>query len=159
MQYAVQHNLEFSNDPNPTKSKSKCIYVSVPARNVVLPEPLHLGHTLTKTALWISMLSAKEPPLLTSLQISGKVSTLLIQNKICMKAAQVYVSDAYGLMIYDLARQSSQSYLKSWNTFVKLTWEVQVGLFATEYKLMQTCLSSVVTSATSQLIINELGSF
>jgi hypothetical protein len=27
-------------------------------------------------------------------------------------------------MLYDLAIQASQSYLKSWNTFVKLTWDV-----------------------------------
>ena len=41
-----------------------------------------------------------------------------------MKAAQVYVSDAYGIMLYDLSSQASQSYMKSWNTFVKLAWEV-----------------------------------
>lgn len=41
-----------------------------------------------------------------------------------IKACQVYVSDAYGFMLYDLASQASQSYLKSWNTFVKLAWDV-----------------------------------
>ena len=41
-----------------------------------------------------------------------------------LKACQVYVSDVYGFMLYDLASQASQSYLKSWNTFVKLAWDV-----------------------------------
>ena len=38
----MQHNLELSTDPNPAKSESKCIYFTGKARNVVLPEPLHL---------------------------------------------------------------------------------------------------------------------
>ena len=41
-----------------------------------------------------------------------------------LKAWQEYVSDAYGFMLYDLGSQASQSYLKSWNTFVKLAWNV-----------------------------------
>ena len=41
-----------------------------------------------------------------------------------MKAAQVYSSDAYGFMLYDFSSQTSQSYFKSWNTFVKLAWDV-----------------------------------
>ena len=39
-QYALQHNLQFSTDPNPAKSKSKCIYFTGAARNVTLPAPL-----------------------------------------------------------------------------------------------------------------------
>ena len=37
-----------------------------------------------------------------------------------MKTCQVYVSDAYGFMLYDLTSQDIQSCMKSWNTFVKL---------------------------------------
>ena len=61
-QYALQHSLQFSTDPNPAKSKSKCIYFTGKARNVSLPAPLqlfgedlpwvdsaeHLGPTLSK---------------------------------------------------------------------------------------------------------------
>ena len=60
--YAQEHNLAFSTDPHPSKSKSKCLYFSGKARNVQLPDPLqlfgadlpwvasaeHLGHTLHK---------------------------------------------------------------------------------------------------------------
>ena len=60
--YARQHNLQFSTDPDPTKSKSKCIYFTGKLRNVSLPDQLelfgeklpwvdsalHLGHTLHK---------------------------------------------------------------------------------------------------------------
>ena len=53
-QYAEQHNLEFSTDPNPSKSKSKCIYFTGPARNVVLPEPLQLAGELLLASLLIA---------------------------------------------------------------------------------------------------------
>ena len=35
-----------------------------------------------------------------------------------------FAHPAYGFMLYDLAGQASQSYLMSWNTFVKLIWDV-----------------------------------
>ena len=41
--YAQRHSLEYSTDPNPSKSKSKCIYFSGKARNVQLPDPLQLN--------------------------------------------------------------------------------------------------------------------
>ena len=31
---------------------------------------------------------------------------------------------AYGFMLYDFSSQASQSYFKSWHTFVKLAWDV-----------------------------------
>jgi hypothetical protein len=56
-EYALQHNLEFSTDPDPNKSKSKCIYFKGKVRNRELPDHLvlklpwvekaeHLGHLL-----------------------------------------------------------------------------------------------------------------
>jgi hypothetical protein len=41
-QYALQHNLQFSTDPNPSKSKSKCLYFTGKIRNANLPDPLSL---------------------------------------------------------------------------------------------------------------------
>jgi hypothetical protein len=136
-QYAVQHNLEFSTDPNPTKSKSKCIYFSGPARNVVLPDPLqlagellpwvssaeHLGHTLHQDCTLDLDAKRKRASFIDKSSDIREGFNFAHPEQI-MKAAQVYVSDCYGFMLYDLASQSSQSYLKSWNTFVKLAWEV-----------------------------------
>ena len=46
-----------------------------------------------------------------------------------IKAAQVYASDGYGFMLYNLSSQSNQSYPKSWNTFVKLAWNVPLDTY------------------------------
>ena len=55
-----------------------------------------------------------------------------------MKAVQVYASDAYGFMLYDLQSQASQSYLKSWNTFVKLAWDVPLDTYT---YIVENCLA------------------
>ena len=58
--FASKYNLQFSTDPNPSKSKTKCIFVSGQARRALKPAPLfldgkelpwvssalHLGHVL-----------------------------------------------------------------------------------------------------------------
>ena len=41
----------------------------------------------------------------------------------------MYASDLYGFMLYDLTSQASQSYFKSWNTFVKLAWNVPLDTY------------------------------
>ena len=136
-QYAMQHNLEFSTDPNPSKSKSKCIYFTGQARNVVLPEPLkllgeelpwvstaeHLGHTLHQDCTMDLDAKRKRATFIDKSSDIRETFHFAHPEQI-MKACQIYVSDAYGFMLYDLASQSSQSYLKSWNTFVKLAWDV-----------------------------------
>ena len=55
-----------------------------------------------------------------------------------MKAGQVYCTDAYGFMLYDLSSQASQSFYKSWNTFVKLAWGVPLDTYT---YLVENCLA------------------
>ena len=63
--YAARHNIMFSTDTNPSKSKTKCIFVTGPKRNLSKPAPLtlcgrdlpwvstatHLGHELHESGL------------------------------------------------------------------------------------------------------------
>ena len=49
--YGREHNLLFSTDPNPSMSKSKCVYFCGPKRKVVHPQPLVLEG---KELPWVS---------------------------------------------------------------------------------------------------------
>ena len=42
-EYATEHNIMFSTDPNPNKSKTKCIFVCGTKKNLVKPAHLTLG--------------------------------------------------------------------------------------------------------------------
>ena len=55
-----------------------------------------------------------------------------------LKAVQVYASDAYGFMLYDIQSHASQSYMKSWNTFVKLAWDVPLNTYT---YIVENCLA------------------
>ena len=41
-----------------------------------------------------------------------------------LKAVQVYAGDAYGAMLWDLYGVKAKQYFNTWNTCVKLSWEV-----------------------------------
>ena len=46
-----------------------------------------------------------------------------------IRAVQVYACDAYGSMLYDFASESCVSLFKSWNTCIKLCWNVPRSTF------------------------------
>ena len=141
-QYALQHNLQYSTDPNPVKSKSKCIYFTGKARNVILPDPLqlfgeelpwvnsaeHLGHTLHKDCTMDLDARQKRAQFIDKTSDLRGIFNFAHPEQI-LKAGQVYASDLYGFMLYDLTSQASQSYFKSWNTFVKLAWNVPLDTY------------------------------
>ena len=150
-QYALQHNLQFSTDPNPSKSKSKCLYFTGKIRNANLPDPLslfgeelpwvnsaeHLGHTLHKDCTMDMDARIKRAAYIDKTSDIRNIFSFAHPVQI-LKAGQVYCSDAYGFMLYDLSSQGSQSYLKSWNTFVKLAWDVPRNTFT---YLVENCLA------------------
>ena len=49
--YGQRYNISFSTDPNPAKSKSKCIFMVGERRNMTKPVNLRLGGT---PLLWVS---------------------------------------------------------------------------------------------------------
>ena len=109
--FARLHNLEFSTDLNPTKSKSKCIYFIGHARNTVLPDPLHLlgeelpwvssvehlGHTLQQDLSMDMDAKQKRAMFIDKSSDIRDVFNFAHPEQI-LRACQVYVSDAYGFM-------------------------------------------------------------
>ena len=121
-QYALQHNLQFSTDPNPSKSKSKCIYFTGRIRNANVPDPLqlfgeelpwvdsaeHLGHTLHKDCTMEMDARSKRAIFIEKTSDIRYIFKFAHPEQI-LKAGQVYCSAAYGFMLYDLSSQASQS--------------------------------------------------
>ena len=46
-----------------------------------------------------------------------------------MRAVQVFACDGYGTMLYDFSSSSCESLFKSWNTCMKLIWDVPRSTF------------------------------
>ena len=119
--YALKHNLQFSTDPNPSKSKSKCIYFTGKLRHVSEPDPLslfgeelpwvnsaeHLGHTLHKDCTMHMVARTKIASYIDKTCDIRNTFNFAHPDQI-LKAGQVYCSDAYGFMPYDLSSQAAR---------------------------------------------------
>ena len=167
--YAAEHNIMFSTDPNPSKSKTKCIFVCGNKRNLVKPAPLslcgrelpwvstatHLGHELhesgsmehdahVKRAIFID----KSVELRESLSFASPVEIL--------SAMKVYCCSFYGCMLWDLGGDGASQVFNSWTTGVKLAWNVPRG---TRSYLVQQVLDAGITSAKVDILARYGGFF
>ena len=160
--FAQEHNVQFSTDPVPQKSKSKCIYMVGNRKNQVKPPELrlcgrtlpwveratHLGHELdqsgqmeydaaTKRAQFI----AKSLEIRTLFQWASPVEV--------MTALKIYSSSFYGAMLWDLAGEKARQVYNAWNVAIKLTWGCPR---ATRTFLLQNVLSNGLPSARADIL-------
>ena len=141
-QYGAEHNLVFSTDPCPAKSKTKCIYFCGRMNNVQYPAPVrldgkdlpwvqsaeHLGHTLHQMANMEQDCKIKRARFISK-NVEVRQELAFANPDQVMKAVQVYCSDAYGSMLWDLNSDSSEQFFKSWNTCVKIVHDVPLDTF------------------------------
>ena len=140
--YAVEHNLIFSTDPAPALSKTKCIFFCGRQGRVKYPEPVklggqdlpwvesaaHLGHILhQQVSMEKDCTRARAKFIERSVQLRQDLS--FARPDQVLKAAQIYCSDAYGSMIWRLESDATEQLFKSWNTMVKLLYEVPRSTF------------------------------
>ena len=97
----------------------------------------HLGHTLHKDCTMDMDARTKRASYIDKTCDIRNTFNFAHPDQI-LKAGQVYCSDAYGFMLYDLSSQASQSYFKCWNTFVKLAWDVPLNTYT---YLVENCLA------------------
>ena len=141
--YANEHNLVFSTDPIPSKSKSKCMYVcGRQGRRVRYPDPLklngkalpwvevadHLGHTLHQLGnMEKDCHRARHKFVRGFMDIKEELYFSCPEQ--LLRATQVYCSDAYGAMLWDMASPSSEQFFKCWNSCVRTAFNVPRNTF------------------------------
>jgi hypothetical protein len=102
--YADQQNLQFSTNPVPAQSKSKCIFMCG-YMDPVYPLPLQLcGQTLP----WV--------------QHGTHLGHEL--HQMCNMDMEVYGGHCYGSMLWDLFGDKVGQLCRSWSTCVKLAWDL-----------------------------------
>ena len=160
--YAVEHNLIFSTDPVPALSKTKCIYFCGRPGKVKYPDPVqldgkdlpwvesavHLGHTLHQlTSMDKDCTRARAKYIERSVQLRQDLS--FARPDQVLRAHQIYCSDAYGSMIWNLQSSAAEQLFKSWNSTVKLLYDVPRSTFT---YLVEGHLAAGHTSLRSQII-------
>jgi hypothetical protein len=136
--YATEHNLQFSTDPSPEKSKSKCIYMTgTRLRNRQKPAALclygvelpwvvsatHLGHDLHQDANLDFDCKCKRGRFIQN-STNVRETFRFAEPAQMLRAVKVYCCDFYGSMLWDLFGNQAQQMYRTWNTCVKLAWDV-----------------------------------
>ena len=135
-QYAAEFNLQFSTDPVPALSKTKCLYMCGHL-NAVYPSPLqlgdhvlpwvehatHLGHELHQLCNMEYDANIKRAQFIeTAVQISETFG--FARPPEVLHAVQTYAGHWYGSMLWDLFGDKAGQIYRSWSTCVKLAWQV-----------------------------------
>ena len=140
--YGAEHNLIFSTDPSPAKSKTKCIFFCGRSNNVKYPAPVkldgkdlpwvqqadHLGHTLHQTVTMDKdCLRARAKFIDKSADVRDQFG-FAHPNQV-LQMVKILCCDAYGSMLWDLKSDPAEQFFKSWNTCVKLVYRVPRSTF------------------------------
>ena len=160
--FARRYNISFSTDPNPKKSKSKCIFVIEKKRGLRKPPPLvlcghdlpwvpsavHLGHELHETGTMDHDAVIKRAQFIDK---SVEMRSLFhwAAPADVLKAMQTYCSAFYGCMLWDLSGEKASQLYSAWDTAVKLTWSCPRW---TKTFLLQQVLSCGGTSARTEIL-------
>ena len=114
--YASDHNLQFSVDPNPAKSKSKAIYMCGTLKNVVYPDNLklydhdlpwvqqadHLGHVLSQLCNMETNAKIMKAKYIDK-TVENRDTFNFAHPEQVIRAMEIFSSDCYGLMLHDLS--------------------------------------------------------
>ena len=134
--FALRFNVQFSTDPTPSKSKSKCIYMVGKKKNLVKPAPLrlgdmmlpwvetasHLGHELHESGSMEHDAKIKKAEFISS-SIEIRETFKFASPVEVLKATKVYCSSFYGCMLWDLGGAGAGQVFNAWNTAIKLAWD------------------------------------
>ena len=156
-EYAAKNNIQFSTDPDPVKSKTKCIFVCGDKKNLSKPSPLmlggmelpwvstatHLGHELSELGSMEHDAKVKRASFI-SMSVEVRETFKFASPVEVLHALKVYCSSFYGCMLWDLAGDGATQVFNSWTVAVRLAWSVPR---ATRTYLVQQVLSAGLTSA------------
>ena len=131
-EFAASKNLKFGTNPNPDKSKTKCIVFSKKAKDhlnlakvtldgVPLPwvrKVVHLGCTLESDNSMKTDVAQKRGKFI------GKVNSLMQEfhfasSGVMVKLLNVYTTSFYGSSLWDLLSADCERIYKSWNVTVR----------------------------------------
>ena len=136
-QYAGDHNLQFSTDPDPSKSKTKSIFICGGNKNLQKPVNLtlcgsklpwvqsatHLGHELHESGEMENDVNVKRAKFIdTAADIADTFS--FASPVEVLTATKLYACSLYGSMTWNLYGEKAGQLFRSWNTCVKLAWNV-----------------------------------
>ena len=134
--FGLKNNLIFSTDPDPVKSKTKCVFfcgrkrLEKPAPLTLygrelpwVPSATHIGHLLTEEGTMDKDIKEKKATFITRSTEVRETFSFAHPEEV-LKAFNVYCCDHYGSMLWDLEDELADQYFNTWSTCIKLAWDL-----------------------------------
>ena len=136
--FGNNNNLMFSTDNNPAKSKTKCLYMCGPkVKNPVYPAPVqlygvdlpwvthatHLGHELSQDCTMVMDTQMKRASFIKNSVDTRDMFYFAMPNQV-IDAISIYSAHFYGSNLWELYGEMAGQAYRSWNTSVKLVWDL-----------------------------------
>jgi hypothetical protein len=165
--FAQKHNIVFSTNDDPNKSKSKCILFSGKTVQNSYPAPLmlsgkslpwvksavHLGHELRQEcSMEHDTWTARAKFIDKSVSVRDMFS--FARPAEVLSAMVTYCCDFYGSNLWDLYGDRAEQCYRAWSTAVKLTWEMPR---TTHTWVVDNLLSCKLASARERILANYVG--
>ena len=137
-EFGADNNLKFSTDNNPAKSKTKCLYMCGPrVRKMVYPASLqlygrdlpwvthatHLGHELHQDCTMDMDTRMKRASYINNSTDIRSLFSFALPTQV-LNSIKVYSAHFYGANLWDLYGDMAGQVYRSWNTTVKLVWNL-----------------------------------
>ena len=132
----METNLQFSTDPDPVKSKSKCIFmtghlkekkpVNLQLYGVDLPfvkTAAHLGHQLSEDCNMNHDIRCRRAEFISNSTEIRETFSFAQPNQI-LQAVKTYCCSMHNCMTWDLFSDMAKQFYNCWTTCVKLAWRV-----------------------------------
>ena len=162
--FAKKNNLTFSTDPNPTKSKTKCMFICGKVKDPVYQAPLqlygldlpwvthatHLGHELHQDGTMEFDAKLKKANFIENSTEIREMFGFAHPNQV-LSAVQTYACHFYGSMLWDLGGDMAGQVFRTWNTCVKLAW----GIPRSSHNYFVNFLASLLPAAKKRLLCQE----
>ena len=134
--YANDHNLKFSTDPNPNKSKTKCMAYLLKERE--LPSLMLCGNKLpwVKSGKHLGMrIDAIRDNILTKDSVEKRARYIQSNNELVQEFGytasdtkaiinRIYNRHAYGAVLWDLYGKEANMFYNSWSTSVRMMYRI-----------------------------------
>ena len=134
--YAEEHNITFSTDEIPARSKTKCLFMCGDMARRDYPAPLqlngrdlpfvtraeHLGHVLTQACTMEQDCKEKRAGYIDR-TVSIRETFAFAEPQQVLQAMEKYCGDHYGSMLWQLDGDMAGKYFRCWSTAVKLSWK------------------------------------
>ena len=128
--FGIKNNLQYSTDPDPVKSKTKCLYMCGKSGDIQYPAQLvlhgrerpwvktatHLGHELHQSCTMEYDARRKRGILIRESSDTREMFGFANPDQV-LSAVNVYTCQLYGAMLWDLFGEGAGQVYRSWNTF------------------------------------------